>query len=291
MKLEGCFTAMVTPFRQDKSLDLEGLRNNVRFQIENGVSGLVPLGTTGESPTVTEEERVAVIKTVVDEVNGKVPVIVGTGSNSTEKTIKETRQAKELGADAALIVSPYYNKPSQEGLYHHFESVAEAVDIPIVVYNIKGRTGVNIETKTLKRIAEFRNITAVKEASGDINQMQDVLRSIPDFTVLSGDDGMTYNLMALGGKGVISVVSNLMPAKVSELCELMLDGNSEAGEKLHKELMPIFEGAFVETNPVPIKVAMNLKGLAAGPVRQPLWDLMPESKEKLVHVLKEMHIV
>ncbi len=290
MNLEGCFTAMITPFNPDGSVDLEGLKRNVQHQLEGGVAGLIPLGTTGESPTITEEERIAIVKTVVAEVNGRVPVIVGTGSNSTAKTIKATQQAKELGADGALVVSPYYNKPSQEGLYHHFESIAEGVDLPIIVYNIKGRTGVNIETPTMKRIAEFKNVVAVKEASGDINQMQDVIRET-DLVVLSGDDGMTFPLMGLGGKGVISVVSNLLPDKVSELCQLMLDGNNEAAERLHNELAPLFEVAFVETNPVPIKKAMELKGLAAGPVRQPLWEMVPESEEKLVTVLKEMNIV
>ncbi len=282
---------MITPFKDDGSVDYEGLGQNTEFQIENGVSGLVPLGTTGESPTVHDDEREKIIKTVVEAANGRVPVIVGTGTNSTEKTIKYTKQAKLLGADAVLIVSPYYNKPTQEGLYQHFIAVATAVDIPIIVYNIQGRTGVNIETETLRRMAEHSNIVAVKEASGNISQMMDVLSTLPqDFTVLSGDDNMTLPLMSLGGKGVISVVSNLLPDKVSDMCKYALEGDYESAKAIHFELLPIFKAAFIETNPSPIKAAMSMSGLPAGPTRLPLVRMMPTNEEKLRKVVQKYTI-
>ncbi|MBN2454263.1 4-hydroxy-tetrahydrodipicolinate synthase [Candidatus Woesearchaeota archaeon] len=285
MKLEGAITAMVTPFTEE-GVDIEGLKKNIKHQLSNGISGLVPLGTTGESPTVSEAEREEIIKTVVAEVKKKVPVIVGVGTNSTEKTIKNAKQAKELGADALLVVSPYYNKPSQEGLYRHFIAVAEAVDLPIVVYNIQGRTAVNIETATLKRMAEHENIVAVKEASGNPNQMMDVIKQIPGLTVLSGDDSVTLPLMAMGGKGVISVCSNLLPKEMSELCKACLKGDYAKAKDLHYKLLPMFRAEFVETNPVPMKAAMGMAGLAAGPVRPPLCPMQPESLEKLKAAMK-----
>lgn len=281
-KLQGCMTAMVTPLTESGEVNYEGLRQNADFQIENGITGLVPLGTTGESPTIHDDERERIIKTVVDASNGRVPVIVGTGTNSTEKTIKYTKQAKQLGADAALIVSPYYNKPTQEGLYQHFTAVATAAELPIIVYNIQGRTGVNIETATLKRMAENRNIVAVKEASGNLAQMMDVLDQLPGgFTVVSGDDNLTLPLMSLGGKGVISVISNLLPGKVSQMASCALEGDFERARQLHFELLPIFKAAFIETNPIPIKAAMNMSGLPAGPCRLPLCKMMPANEEKL----------
>jgi 4-hydroxy-tetrahydrodipicolinate synthase len=292
MKLQGAITAMVTPFTEEGKLDIEGLKNNVKQQISGGISGLVPLRTTGESPTVTEEEREEVIKTVVEEAHGKVPVIVGTGTNSTATTIEHTRQAKELGADAVLIVSPYYNKPTQEGLYRHFKAVAEAVDIPIVVYNIKGRTAVNIETSTMERFKGIKNIIGVKEASGDLNQMKEVIAKMgPEFAVISGDDNMTLDLMKAGGVGVISVISNLLPEKVSELCKYALEKNFSEAEKVNSYLAPLFKAAFIETNPIPIKEAMNMVGLAAGPLRLPLCELRPENREALRKVLTEMGIL
>ncbi len=284
MSFSGAITAMVTPFREGE-VDYKGLARNVEFQINEGISGLVPLGTTGESPTVHEDERERIIRKVVEVARKRVPVIVGTGTNSTEKTVRHTRQAKELGADAALIVSPYYNKPTQEGLFRHFTHVADAVDIPIIVYNIQGRTGVNIETATLKRIAEHRNIVAVKEASGNTGQMMDVLLEIPDMDVLSGDDNMTLPLMSLGGKGVISVVSNLLPGKVSMMARYALDGNFAAARKIHFELLPMFKAAFIETNPVPIKAAMDIAGMPAGPCRMPLSPMLPANEEKLRKVV------
>ncbi len=284
---KGCITAMVTPFDEKGGVDYEGLRQNARFQIENGISGLVPLGTTGESPTISEDERKRVIEAVISEAGKKVHVIPGTGTNSTEKTIKYSKQAEELGADAVLIVSPYYNKPTQEGLYQHFKAVNDAIGIPIIVYNIQGRTGVNIETPTLARIAQLDNVAAVKEASGSISQMMDVIDQIPKLTALSGDDNMTLPLMAAGGKGVISVVSNLLPRMVSDMVGFALNGDFESARKLHYMLMPIFKGAFIETNPVPIKTAMRLAGMPAGRCRLPLCDMLPQNEEKLKAVLKK----
>ncbi|MBN1316388.1 MAG: 4-hydroxy-tetrahydrodipicolinate synthase [Anaerolineales bacterium] len=287
----GVTTALVTPFLADKSVDYQGLRQNVRFQIENGVKGLLPLGTTGETPTLTESEKKKIVQTVVEEVKASgrpVRVLQGVGTNSTEKTIENTRQAIDWGVDAVLIVTPYYNKPTQEGIVAHFTAVNDVVNIPIVVYNIKGRTGVNIETGTLQRIAELENVVAVKEASGDINQMMDVLSRIPELAVYSGDDGMTFPLICLGGQGVISVVSNLFPQQVVAMTEHALEGRTEAARKIHFNLLPFFKAAFIETNPAPIKYAMAYKGLAAGPLRLPLVQIRDESKVVVEKVLKQM---
>ncbi len=288
----GAITAMVTPFQPDGSLDLEGLRQNVEFQISSGISGLVPLGTTGESPTISEEERVEVITAVVDAANKRVPVIVGTGTNCTRTTIEHTQKAAELGADAALVVNPYYNKPTQEGLFRHFRAVAARVDIPIIVYNIKGRTAVNIETPTMARFKEIKNIVGVKEASGDLNQMKAVIAEMPpEFVVLSGDDNMTLDLIREGGRGVISVISNLLPKEVSELCSYALKGSWEEAEKINSYLAPMFKAAFIETNPIPIKAAMGLAGMPSGPLRLPLCELSPEHLESLKQTMNEMGLL
>ena len=284
---KGCLTAMVTPFDQKGNVDYDGLEENIKFQIKNGISGLVPLGTTGESPTITIEERKEIIEAVVNSA-GKIPVVPGTGSNSTEKTIKYSKEAEKLGADAVLIVSPYYNKPSQEGLFKHFKAVDDAINIPIIIYNIQSRTGVNIETPTLARMAKLKNIAGVKEASGSMAQMMDVINQLPeDFTVLSGDDNMTLPLIAVGGRGVISVVSNLFPKLVSDMTNYALKGENEKARKLNYKLLPIFKAAFIETNPAPIKTAMRWAGMPAGHCRLPLCNMLPENEEKLKNVLKK----
>lgn len=285
----GVTTAMVTPFHTDGSVDFEGLRENTRFQINNGISGLLPLGTTGETPTLSRDEMEKIVRIVAEEAKGsarEVPILVGVGTNSTEKTIKNAQEAQKWGADALLIVTPYYNKPTQEGIIAHFHAVCDAVNLPIVVYNIKGRTGTNIETKTLKRIAEKENIIAVKEASGDIQQMMDVLVNIPEIAVYSGDDGITFPLTCLGGQGVISVISNLLPKIVVEMVIEGLAGNVTRARQLHFKLLPMFKAAFIETNPAPIKYAMNEMGLAAGPLRLPLVEIKDSSKKLLDSVLK-----
>jgi len=282
----GVTTAMITPFLSDGSVDFDGLRKNTRHQLDNGVGGLLPLGTTGETPTLSEDEKEQIVRTVVEEADGKVPVLVGVGTNSTEKTIKNGEQAKAWGADALLVVTPYYNKPSQEGIVAHFHTVCDATDLPVVVYNIQGRTGTNIETSTLKSIAEKENIIAVKEASGNIHQMMDVLEKIPEIAVYSGDDGMTFPLICLGGQGVISVVSNLLPGLVVEMVSESLAGNMERARQLHFKLLPIFKAAFIETNPCPVKYAMGQLGLAGGPVRLPLVEIKESSKRVIDSVLK-----
>ncbi len=287
MDLKGCITAMVTPFGRNLEVDYDGLRQNVGFQIDNGISGLAPLGTTGESPTISDSERSSVVSAVVEEARGRVPVIVGTGSNSTEKTIKYSKEAEHLGADAVLLVTPYYNKPTQEGIYRHFKAVSESIGIPIIAYNIHGRTGVNIETHTLLRMSSLENIIGVKEASGSILQMMEVIERLPEgFAVLSGDDNMTLPLMVLGGHGVISVVSNLLPRRVSEMISYAMKGDFENARRLHFELLPMFRSAFLETNPVPIKAAMSLSGMPSGDVRLPLCEMNDVNSKKLIETLK-----
>ena len=285
-KLIGCITAMITPFDNDLQVDYDGLRSNVKFQIQKEVSGLLPLGTTGESPTINDDEFEKIITTVLEETNGHVPVIVGTGTNSTQKTIEKTKKAKELGVDAVLIVTPYYNKPTQEGIYRHFKGITESVDIPILIYNIPGRTGTNITTETLIKISKLDNIIGVKEASGSINQMIEVLEKLPeDFIVLSGDDSMTLPLMSIGGRGVISVASNILPNRVLKMVKLAGSGKINEASKIHFELMPLFKDLFIETNPIPIKTAMSIVGMPSGNFRLPLCEMNSTNREKLKKTL------
>lgn len=284
----GVTTALITPFLDDEAVDYAGLRRNVRLQIEQGVRGLVPLGTTGETPTLNSEEMQKVVRLVVEEARagGKEnPVMVGVGTNSTKKTIENAQNAQEWGADALLVVTPYYNKPTQEGIVAHFTAVAKAVDLPIVVYNIKGRTGTNIETPTLKRLAALPSVIGVKEASGDINQMMDVLAEIPELAVYSGDDSLTLPVISLGGQGVISVVSNLLPGLVVEMVELALAGQVDQARAMHYALLPMFRAAFIESNPGPIKYAMTKMGLAAGPMRLPLVGMSAKNRGIMDSVL------
>jgi 4-hydroxy-tetrahydrodipicolinate synthase len=290
---EGVFTAIVTPFMEDGVVDWEALKNLIEFQISNKVAGIVPCGTTGESPTLSHEEHDKVIEKTIQYVNGRCKVIAGTGSNSTAEAISLTKHAEEAGADAALVVNPYYNKPTQEGLYRHFKAVADAVKIPIVVYNIKGRTGVNVETDTLMRLCkDCKNIVAVKEASGDLEQMKDVISKRSDnFSVLSGDDGITLDLIKAGGNGVVSVASNLIPDKMVELVDSALKKDWTTAEKLDIELQPFFEGEFMETNPIAIKAAMAMKGLCEELYRLPMCEMRPENREKWQEMLESMHLV
>ena len=290
---QGAITAIVTPFKENGELDEESLRNLVEFQIKNKIDGIVPCGTTGESPTLEHEECNEVIKTVVGAANGKVPIIAGAGANSTKKAIELTKEAEGIGADASLHVCPYYNKPTQEGLYRHFSEIAKAVDIPIIIYNIQGRTAVNMETSTLARLAkEHSNIVGVKEASGNVAQMMDVINELPkDFAVISGDDNLTLPLMALGGKGVISVASNIIPKEMHELCENALNGNFEKARQMHYKLLPLFKGIFIETNPIPIKAALAMKGMIKEAYRLPMCEMKSENKEKLMQILKNLKIV
>jgi 4-hydroxy-tetrahydrodipicolinate synthase len=289
MKLEGVFTALITPFTSDGSIDEQSLRKLVDFQMNEGISGLLPMGTTGESPTLSHEEHIRVIEIVIDQAEGRVPVIAGSGSNSTQEAVDITLQAMESGADASLQVAPYYNKPSQEGFYRHFTTVADKVDIPIIVYNIPGRTGKNIENSTMLRIAEHPNIIGVKEASGNINQMMDLILAKPDdFIVLSGDDNLSLPLTLLGGRGVVSVASNYMPGKMMEMINAALAGEVEKARSIHYELLPFFRGLFFETNPIPIKYAMHLKGMIEESYRLPLCPMSDDNKGKLAEVIKNL---
>jgi 4-hydroxy-tetrahydrodipicolinate synthase len=289
---QGVFTAMVTPFNEDKSISEKDLKNLVDFNIEKGVDGLVPMGTTGESPTLSHEEHIKVIEIVCKHVNKRIPVIAGAGSNSTDEALHLTKRAKEVGADATLQVAPYYNKPTQEGLYRHFKTIADKVDLPMIVYNIPGRTGQNIETATIVRLAEHPNIIGVKEASGSLPQMMEVIHKTPeDFVVLSGDDNLTLPLMAVGGRGVISVASNIIPDRMSAMVTAGLNGNFEKMRKIHYELLPFFKAEFIETNPIPIKTALAMKGMVKEVFRLPLCEMNPENKKKLKEVLKSLKIV
>lgn len=289
MLLKGLYTVVITPMTASGDLDEEGFRRNLRFQLSHPVDGIVVLGTTGEAPTLNEKEKETVIRIAAEEIKGKVRLVVGTGSNSTRQTVENTVKAKALGADIALVVTPYYNKPTQEGIFLHFKEVSKAA-LPICIYNIQGRTGQNIQTDTLKRIVDLPLIAAVKESSGNISQMSDVIEMIgrhrPNFSVMCGDDALTLPLIALGGHGVLSVVSNILPGPVSELVKAALAGDFVKAQQLHYELMPIFRTAFIETNPGPIKAAMALCGMAAGPCRLPLCAPISENLAKLKQVVE-----
>ena len=281
----GTFTALVTPFRNGE-VDVEALEGMVEFQIQHGVSGLVPCGTTGETPAMSEAEDRVVVETVVRVTNGRVPTIAGTGSNSTDMAIKYTKMAQEVGADASLQVAPYYNKPTQEGLFRHFAAIAESTDLPLVLYNIPGRTGVTISAETMARLAEIPNVVGVKDSTLSMNMIADVISLCgEDFDVLSGDDPMTLPLVALGGRGVISVASNVAPGAVSDMVRALLEGDWERGRELHYELLPLFRALFVETNPIPVKTAASLLGLCSDEMRLPLVPMEGENLRVLQETL------
>jgi 4-hydroxy-tetrahydrodipicolinate synthase len=281
----GTFTALVTPFRNGE-VDVEALEGMVEFQIQHRVSGLVPCGTTGETPAMSEAEDRVVVETVVRITNGRVPIIAGTGSNSTDMAIKYTKMAQEVGADGSLQVAPYYNKPTQEGLYRHFAAIAESTELPLVLYNIPGRTGVTISAETMARLAEIPNIVGVKDSTLSMNMISDVIRLCgEEFDVLSGDDPMTLPLVALGGRGVISVASNVAPGAVSDMVRAVLEGDWERGRELHYELLPLFRALFVETNPIPVKTAASLLGLCSDEMRLPLVPMEGENLRALQETL------
>jgi len=293
MILRGTYTAMITPFKNGE-VDYNGLKENIEFQIKNGVDGILLLGTTAETPALSSYEKEKIMEIGIGTVNGRVPVMVGAGSYSTRATVEATQKAKEKGADIALIVTPYYNKPTQEGIYQHFKAVVEETNIPIVVYNIPGRTGRNIEVETMEKLSELPNIIGVKEASGNIDQIMRTYASISskkNFVIMSGDDNLTFPIMALGGAGVISVASNLIPDRVSRMVNAMLENRIEEARKIHYELLPFFKGIFMETNPSPIKEAMNMFGLPAGDVRLPLVKMRSENREKLREILVRLNIL
>ena len=293
-QFRGAFTALITHMKDTGAVDYEGFRELVKFQIAEGIDGIVPLGTTGETPTLDEDEEDRLIEIAVKEAKGKVPVIIGAGSNDTKHMVIYTERAKRMGADAALVVTPYYNKPNDEGLIRHFQAAA-AVGIPIIIYNIASRTGRNIPAPLMEQIAHIPGIAGVKEASGDLNQMGDVIREIAlrkagGFSVLSGDDSITLPLAALGGDGVISVIANLVPAKVKALTGACLGGRFDEARKLHYELLPLTKAAFVETNPIPIKQALSWAGLPGGPTRLPLGKLSPASEAVLREAMTALGI-
>ena len=287
--IQGALTAIVTPFRNG-AVDYERLTANVEFQIAKGIDGIVPVGTTGESPTLTHEEHHKVIEHVVKVVKKRVVVVAGTGSNSTAEALSLTKHAAQVGADGALMVNPYYNKPTQEGLYRHFMAVADAVKLPIVLYNIPGRTGITMEPKTVARLHKHPHITTIKEATGSLDIASEIA-SLCGITILSGDDSLTLPLMSIGGKGVISVLSNIIPADVKALTAAGLAGDFAKARNLHIQLFPLFKGMFVETNPIPIKTAMMLAGMDTGEVRLPLCELMPGSRTALETLLREKKLI
>ena len=288
----GAYTALVTPFDEDNNVDEEGLKKNIKFQIKEGIEGLVPVGTTGESPTLTPEEHELVINITVEEAKGKATVIAGTGSNNTLEAIHYTKFAEEAGADAALIITPYYNKPTQEGLYQHYKKIAEETKIPIVIYNVPSRTGKNIDASTIIRLTEFEDIIGVKEASCNLDQIMAIIRDMPeDFIVLSGEDSWTYSMLGLGAEGTISVASNVAPGPVTEMVHKYLEGNIEASRKLHYKYLELFKVIFVETNPTPIKEAMAMMGFAAGNPRLPLVSVSEDSKIKIEKVLVDLGLL
>ncbi len=284
----GCGTALVTPFKPDLSLDEDTLRRLVRRQLDAGINFLVPCGTTGESPTLTHEEHLRVVEVVLEEAKGKAPVLAGAGGYNTAEVIRTAKEVEALGADGILSVTPYYNKPTQEGLYQHYKAIASAIKIPIIVYSVWSRTGINVLPATLKRLAEIDNIIGVKEASGNISQMGQVVRETPDdFVVLSGDDAVTLPLMALGGKGVISVVSNQIPAEMTALAQACLANDFATARQLHYRYLPLMEVNFIESNPIPVKAAMALMGLLEPVWRLPLTSPSADNLAKIEHVLTQ----
>jgi len=289
----GCGTALVTPFRKDSSLDEEAVRRLARRQVEAGIDFLVPCGTTGESPTLTHAEQRRVVEITIEEGRrGKVPVVAGAGGNNTAHVIEMAREFQALGADGILSVSPYYNKPTQEGLYQHYKALAAAVPLPIILYNIPGRTGVNIEPATVKRLSEIDNIVGVKEASGNISQMAALLDLLPErFIVLSGDDVITLPLMSLGGRGVISVSSNEIPAEMTRITKLALANDFAAAREIHRRYSRLMAANFIETNPGPVKAAMALMGLLEPVFRLPMVPPKPENLAKIRSVLEAVGLV
>ncbi len=285
---KGSIVAIVTPFQAGK-IDEKKFRELIEFQIKNGSSGIVPCGTTGESATLNFEEHERVIEIAIDAAKKRVPVIAGTGSNSTEEAVMLTRHAAEAGADASLQVSPYYNRPTQRGLYAHFKKIADAVHIPIILYNIASRTGVNIEPETIARLAgDCKNIVAVKEASGSLDQMARIKQLCGEkFELISGDDSLTLPVLSIGGTGIISVVANIVPRDVADLVAEFEKGNFSKARQLHYKLLPLIKAVFLETNPIPIKTAMGLLGMCAPDLRLPMCEMSEENQEKLKKALKE----
>src|SRR5438477_1470385 len=288
----GTGTALVTPFKSGGSVDEKALRALVDFQIAEGIDMILPCGTTGEGATLSWQETDRVTQIVIEQARRRVPVIVGAGSNSTAEAIEGTKHAAQLGADGVLSVGPYYNKPTQQGFYEHFKAIAEAENIPIVVYNVPGRTASNIEAKTMLRLAEIANIVAVKEASGNLGQIMDILRDRPsNFRVLSGDDALTLSVIVMGGDGIVSVVSNEAPRMMSDMVNAAMDGNFARARELHYKLLPLMNMNFIESNPIPVKAAMAMMGLIEENYRLPMVRMSPANREKLAKVVEEVGLL
>lgn len=295
---KGSMVAIVTPFsakgaKNGSNIDEPAYKKLIEFHIKNGTSAIVPCGTTGESATLDYAEHDRVIELTVEYADGRVPVIAGTGSNSTREAIDLTKHAKKAGANASLQVSPYYNRPTQKGLYEHFKAIAEAVDIPIILYNIASRTGVNIEPETMAKMAkDCKNIVGVKEASGSLEQMARIKKLCGEkFALISGDDALTLPVLAIGGTGVISVVANIVPRDVADMVKAFEEGDMEEAQALHYKLLPLIKAMFIETNPTPVKTAMGLMRLCEPDLRLPMCEMLPENKEKLVKALKEYKLL
>ena len=293
MQLRGCGTALVTPFKQDGSIDETALRNLVAWQVESGIDFLVPCGTTGETPTLSHDEWLQVVDITVDVAAGRVPIVAGATSNSTQDAVNKAKEvAARPGVNGILTASPYYNKPTQEGQYRHFRAIAEAVDKPIILYNVPGRTGANIEPGTLARLAEVPNIAGVKEASGNISQMAEVCNAVPEtFTVLSGDDAVTLPLIALGGMGIISVASNEIPREMAEMARAALANDWETARRIHRKYLPLMLANFIESNPLPVKAVLAMMGRIEEVYRLPMLPMRRDTRSKLQKIAAEAGLI
>ena len=297
MNFEGTYVAMVTPFDSEGQIDEEGFRSNINFLIDKGVSGLVGAGTTGESATISHEEHQKIIEILVDEVDGRVETIAGTGSNATSEALSLTKFAYDAGADAALLITPYYNKPQQHAMVEHYRTIAENVDIPIIIYNVPSRTGINMDVETIVELAKIDGIDAVKEASGSVDKVSDIYNALSkegledDFNILSGEDSLTLPIMAVGGTGVISASANIDARRMVLMVDSILNDDYTRAMELHYEMLELIRALFIESNPVPVKTAMNLMGLPSGPLRQPLAEMKEDNLEILKNALKNSKLI
>ncbi|WP_414468558.1 4-hydroxy-tetrahydrodipicolinate synthase [Methanobacterium sp. ACI-7] len=297
MKLEGTIVAMVTPYTKSDEIDEEGIRENINYLIEKGVDGILAAGTTGESATISHDEHRKLVDILIDEVNGRITTIAGAGSNSSKEALGLVKHAEDTGADAALVITPYYNKPQPHGLVEHYRLMNDSADIPIVVYNVPSRTGTDIDVDTIGKVAQFDNIVAIKEANPDMDKISKIVKKIQEvdqtdnFVILSGNDDLTLPMIAMGGKGVISVVGNVDPARMSQMVNYALEGNFKDAAKVHYKLYDLMKVLFVESNPVPAKTALNMMGRPAGHVRMPLAPLKEESEDKLREVLEKLDLI
>jgi 4-hydroxy-tetrahydrodipicolinate synthase len=297
MKFEGTIVAMVTPYTKNDEIDEEGIRENINYLIEKGVSGILAAGTTGESATISHDEHRKLVDILIDEVNGRVTTIAGAGSNSSKEALGLVKHAEDTGADAALVITPYYNKPQPHGLYEHYKLLTESSDIPIIVYNVPSRTGTDIDVDTIGKVAELDNIVAIKEASPELDKVSRIIKKIDEigkndqFRVLSGNDDLTLPMIAMGAKGVISVVANVDPARMSQLVKMAMKGDFESASKIHYEIYDLMKVLFIETNPVPAKTALNMMRRPSGHVRMPLAPLKEESEAQLKEVLENLDLI